>query len=147
MSTLTREKFIEYVNGDKNHDSTVETQYYLKLFDSHYTANQAENHWFMEWNWYAFFLGPIWLAYRGMFWVAVGCILTYKLLEFMNPAFQILGISSLWILIGLYGNAVYLQHVAYFIKTHNADKKGVDVTMGALVCILFLIELASLFAG
>ena len=148
MVFITREKFIEYVkrSTEASHELSEDTLYYLRLFDKYYKQNRKTS-WFMEWNWCACLLGPIWLAYRGMFWVSIGAIGILEQIKYFGISFYMIAVLSLFLLIGAYGSALYLMHVGHWVNTNNKHKKGSDITMACLVFILFFCNSAVRFVS
>lgn len=135
MSLVSKSKIQEYASKEPQ-IADQGSQYFLSLYDTYYVNQQKK--WFMEWNWYAFFLGPIWLAYRGMFWVSVALILILHGLEAFSLQMYLIGVISVWMLIGFYGNALYLMHLLYWVESDTLVKRGVDTKMACLVSLLFL---------
>lgn len=143
MSAVTKNKIQEYATKEAG-ASDQPAKYYADQYEKYYVRNQAK--WYVDWNWYGFIFGPVWLAYRGMFWVAIAITLVLQGLEYLNILFYTIGVLGLSILIGLYGNALYLQHLNFWIKNDTVAKRGVDYTMAILVFILFSVRIVSRLA-
>ncbi len=139
--SVTKEKFRTYVEQqDETRDSpTLGSKYYLELFDEYYKQNK-DMKLFIKWNLVAGLLGPIWMAYRGMFWAAAILFILTEGLTYLTAPFYLMGIIALWILSGLYGNSIYFMHVIYWIKEDNQVKRGVDKMMGCIMLILFAFQ-------
>lgn len=143
---ISREKFVEYVKqpDDKPGEFSEDTSYYIQLFDQYY-KQEPKVVWFLGWNWPACLFGPVWLAYRGMFWVAIAIIITLEILKEIDIVVYFAGIAVLFPLIGAYGSALYLVHVEQWITKDNQIKKGVDVPLACCIFILFFCNAATRF--
>jgi len=141
---ISREKFVDYVkqSEDKPDAFSEDTTYYLNLFDNYY-QQEPKIVWFLEWNWPACLLGPVWLAYRGMFWVAIAVIISLEILKMVDVIAYFVGIAVLFPLLGAYGNALYLVHVEQWVTQDNQIKKGVDIPLACCVLVLFLCNTAT----
>lgn len=140
MAEMDRSKVEEFVvknNGEADPDS----RYYLKLYETYYVTEKKK--WFAEWNWAAFILGPIWMAFRGMFWAALVLILIIQAFDLLSFQLFLISTAFIWVLVGFYGNALYLLHLEYWIKNNILVKKGVDLPMSFLVFVLFICRIGT----
>ncbi len=145
---VSRERFVDYIKQpeDKAGALTEDTTYYVDLFDKYYNQ-EPQIVWFLQWNWAACILGPVWLAYRGMFWIAVLVIVVIEAMKLFDIVLYFVGIAIFFPLIGAYGNALYLAHVENWIVKENQFKKGVDVPLSCCVLVLFFCNTATRLIG
>lgn len=135
MSEISKSKIEEFVAKNPG-EMDPDSQYYVKLYETYYITEKKR--WFMEWNWAAFILGPIWMAFRGMFWAAVVLILVIQAFDLLSLQLFLISTLFVWVLVGFYGNALYFAHLEYWIKNDVLVKRGVDVPMSLLVFVLFI---------
>lgn len=81
--------------------------YYRKVFNS-YDFQKP----FMKWNWAAFFMGPLWLSYRGMHWYAVLYAAVFAVIivvasYFDSDALVRASSTGLGVTLAIYGNYFY----------------------------------------
>jgi len=133
--TVSQEDIQHFVG--KNRD------YYLRTW-----THLAQPSKIIKWNWAAFLLGPIWLAYRKELWPALAITLVYLLAEYFEQAELDLVLSLAF---GLFGNYYYLNQAAKKImrtKAQNVEsevqqeaiaKLGGTSAIGVLIMIVVLI--------
>lgn len=117
-SLITREQYFDFIKQDKDtfERPTAETIYYLNIFDKYYSPDQPIK-WYTQWHWFAFFLGPLWFAYRKMYLFAFVLLL---LSVFMVDGLYLICM----ILCGLSANRLYLQHIIKGIQNNQPSYKG-----------------------
>lgn len=125
----------------------------------------------ISWNWPAFFLGPFWLGYRKMYLPIFILVGVYALLDtidtfmgygYNSSAFTNIVSFGTWVLLGLFGNALYYRHATKKIKNRErtfsdgselrymggTSGKGIFVTIGAFALyFLYLVIILSLFVS
>lgn len=144
--SVSREKVRIYIES-KDTSVAMDTSYFLDIFDEYYKKDQ-EAKWFIKWDWAAFLLGPVWLAYRGMFWTAAVIFAITEALSYLDSSVYVVGIIILWVLTGLFGISIYFRHLLNWIKNNNDSKRGVDMTMATILGILFVAQIfTKLYTG
>lgn len=135
---ITREQYFDFIKQAKDtyELQTTETIYYLNLFDRNYIPNKPIG-FFVKWHWFAFFLGPIWFAYRKMYLLSFLLLILGLALDFFN-----LGLFCMP-LYGLSANGCYLRHIIKCIQQNKTSSKGQNSTI--VWVYIFLIILFPLF--
>lgn len=115
---FTDSDFINFV-GLRN------TEYYFKKWKNHKDKNL-----FVSWNWASFFLGLYWLLYRKLYAWFVGITIIdticITLISPYNPVLAGLIPLIIAILLGIFGNCIYIKHSKKKIKSLKRffDKYG-----------------------
>ena len=115
---FTDSDFINFV-GLRN------TEYYFKKW-----KNNKDKNCFISWNWASFFLGLYWLLYRKLYaWfigIAIIDTVCVSLISIYNPIIAGLIPLIIAILLGIFGNSIYIKHTKKKIKSLKTffDKYG-----------------------
>lgn len=140
---LNKEILFEYIKlpNERLEDKALNpaTRYYLEVFRNHcrdglFNPRQG----FGSWNWWACLCGPIWFAYRRMYWFALASMLLITLCFLLPSFWDMFAQIVIAILLGAYGNSLYFTHIDYWAKTGkvNVNKKNTSYIMPFLLVIL-----------
>ena len=136
-STLTNKQDVESSEYDKQLRLFVggNASFYMKKWD-HFLFP----HKYAGWNWAAFFLGPVWFAYRKMyshFFIIYGMYTLVSAVSLTNNLiFALVGIMSVFIpyIIGSTANKLYYNHARRQIKQKRQG--GTSLSAALLVLVL-----------
>lgn len=102
LDKITDSDFIKFV-GSKN------TEHYFNQWKNNENKNT-----FSSWNWASFFLGGYWLLYRKLYAWFVGVtivdFLAVAILDNFSPLLAGLIPLIIMILLGIFGNCIYIRH-------------------------------------
>lgn len=136
---ITEDNLFKFI-GAKNLD------YYAKVF----RRNKEKDN-FVSWNWAAFLFAPFWLAYRKMYgWLAI-FLVADTIAEGIGTMSVVVGILlkiAIIVIVGIFGNCIYLSHCKKKINSINSEledyenkdevTKANGGTSGLSVVIFFL---------
>lgn len=94
------------------------TEYYIEKFNK---INSSTNK--MTWNWSAFWWGNLWVLYRKMYKEAIILILVASFASKI-PVVGDLMPTFLTVLLAIYGNAMYLEHVKRNLSEINTFEES-----------------------
>ena len=97
------------------------TEYYVNLYE-----RNIGNTRFPSWNWSACLLGVLWFLYRKMYFYSFA----FVVLSFFYP-------NTIWILSGLFGNALYFHHARKKIHKGHTHS-GVDYVSPVILTIALM---------
>jgi len=136
------QNFKEWVkqSGDSEQDLTYETRRYLDIFKK-FTDPDRSYLWFLTWNWPAALLGPLWFAYRRMYFAAFIVNLSYFIQPSNNSETSSIAINCLcWIFCSALANFCYFAHVTDWIKDNQLHKKGPSgIATGVYLLLLVIL--------
>lgn len=90
-------------------------EYYAKKFREMKDTNKKNT-----WNWCAFFFGPFWLVYRKVY---VPAFVVAVVSAFME---SFLLQWTLFILVGIFGNYIYMTHIEKLVMKEKSFASGLD---------------------
>ncbi len=64
-----------------------------------------------SWNWSAFLIAPFWMIYRKMYGYGAGILGGVLILSLFGGWFAYLLLSAAYVVFGLFGNCVYMDHL------------------------------------
>lgn len=143
---ITDSDFVTFV-GQTN------TEYYF----NHWKNNSDKNT-FSSWNWASFFLGGYWLLYRKLYAWFVGFTIVdfigFTILDTFSPFISILFSLIMMILLGIFGNCIYIRHSKkkilplkkFFYRFGNTDEALKTNGGTTLVAPLVLLAAAGVIA-
>ena len=128
---FTREAFLEFIHKKDAPRNKIREAYYMNVFDMH-----SSRRWFAHWNWSAFLVPEYWMAYRGMLTYAIMALLiplsfyaSGAILRDSQIASNVLTIIGyiilpcvIKILLGCYGNALYLRFAEKKIALYSTPQ-------------------------
>lgn len=109
-------RFIECCAEEKSKSRHRHTLYYEKVYDEHGLDGGT----FIKWNTPAFFFGPYWMFYRGMFLSAFIYLICLFGVFYLGEAFDEVGLSLgeaifYWVTwhlyFGFFGNSLYMRFI------------------------------------
>lgn len=136
----------------ENLNMSAKTYYYLKIFSNFHNELKYR----IKWNWSAALFGVLWLTYRKMYTYAVGLFILEIFSSFfvhfllkmngVETSKIMLNIITLAVvllrclLLGLYGNQLYIHFISQNISKNKISKKNVS---GFSVFVAIILILAS----
>ena len=128
----------------------LNVDYYISRFNDMNRLGKKSS-----WNWSAFLVAPLWLAYRKMYGYGVWFLAGILLLSLLNSQAAYYLTTIMYILFGIFGNYVYLCFIEKkvrqigFLSGHErscfvAKNGGTSIT-AAILCAVGYVILAAIF--
>jgi hypothetical protein len=106
------------------------------------------------WNWASFFLGILWMLFRKMYLYSFIFLISFHAIFYLfryNLMLRVILVVVTWILLGIFGNALYKHHVErkiLKIVTKTSDINAQNVMLhkaGGISLLMPMLYLAALF--
>ena len=119
----------------------------MECFQEH--IGNGFNHYMSEWlsdyirfNFWAFFLAPFWLGYRGLYEYAILYIIFINITSNHIPSLYLAFLFLFPVYLGFKGNIIYFEKVKNNIKKGRRANGGM---IGILIVILLQVAVSNIF--